>query len=95
MIKGQDTIVLETISLKETNGTLYFSPTVMNQNDQKPIQFELTDLSDSSFVFENEKHDFPQKIAYRMITKDSLVAEISGKQNGELKGSRFAMRRVQ
>ncbi|MEM8893851.1 MAG: DUF6265 family protein [Bacteroidota bacterium] len=94
MLNNTDTTVLETISLIEENNTLFFIPTVMNQNDQKPIRFTLIENTDQQLTFENKSHDFPQLITYRLIHSDSLVAEISGEQDGQMKASRFAMTRL-
>ncbi len=93
MVKDKDTVVFETIKIVEEQNTLFYIPTVMDQNDQKPVRFKLKSHTDNEFIFENKQHDFPQVITYRKINSDSLVAEISGVKNGLQKGSRFAMSR--
>lgn len=45
-------------------------------------------------VFENLKHDFPQRIIYRQPTADTLSARIEGTMNGELRGMDIPMKRV-
>ena len=44
--------------------------------------------------FENLQHDFPQKISYQNIQNDSLIALVSGIQNGVAKKYEIPMRRV-
>jgi hypothetical protein len=40
------------------------------------VSFQLTSFTDTGFVAENQAHDFPKRIIYRLIRKDSLVATI-------------------
>ena len=51
-------------------------------------------VSDTLVVFENPTHDFPQRISYRPIGTDSLVARIEGTRNGQVRGINFPMHRV-
>lgn len=91
---GSETISSEQISLQQRGGKLYYIPTVKNQNGGKPVRFALTSSSKNQLVFENPEHDFPQKITYTQITKDSLVAKISGTRKGKQKAIQFPMKRV-
>jgi hypothetical protein len=45
-------------------------------------------------IFENLKHDFPQRIIYKTDRSDSLFARIEGMQNGKLAGMDIPMKRV-
>lgn len=92
-IHGKDTIHAESIALVEENGTLVYRPTVKGQNGDKLVDFKLTSATDKQLVFENPSHDFPQKISYTKITNDSLVAEISGKQQGKPASEKFGMKK--
>lgn len=92
-VKQADTIHFESIVLSERNGSVFYSPTVRGQNNDKPVDFKLTSATASQLVFENPAHDFPQKIIYHKITGDSLVAEISGMQQGKPGGESYPMRR--
>lgn len=91
---GKDTVFSEKISLVQEGNQLFYIPTVNDQNEGLPVRFILTSSTDKQLVFENQKHDFPQKIKYSLITTDSLVAEISGKHEGEMKKETFPMKRV-
>lgn len=56
--------------------------------------FPVARLTDTLLVFENPAHDFPQRILYRRLSADSLVARIEGMRGGQLRGVDFPMRRV-
>ena len=45
---------------------------------QKETVFPSIELTDTSLVFENTAHDFPQRISYRRRGADSIVAAIEG-----------------
>jgi len=92
-VVGKDTVFSESIQLEESNGKLVYNVTVPGQNNGQATPFELTSSSDSQMVFENTKHDFPNKIKYNKINNDSLVAEISGMQKGKPATETFAMKR--
>ena len=94
MVKDKDTIVFETVKLAQEKSNLFYIPTVKNQNNSLPVRFALKKGSDKVLVFENPKHDFPQKISYTKINADSLVAEISGLIKGKERKQTFPMRRV-
>lgn len=93
-ITGTDTLFSEKITIEERKGKLFLIPEVKDQNGGKPVKFELTSTQNKTLLFENSTHDFPQKIMYRSITADSLVAEISGIEKGESKAIRFPMKKI-
>ena len=91
---GKDTVSSETIRIEQHGKTLLYIPTVKNQNNEQPISFVLTSSTTQQMVFENQKHDFPQKISYSQTNKTSLTAEISGLVNGKKKSQSFPMQKV-
>ncbi|WP_310379261.1 DUF6265 family protein [Flavobacterium sp.] len=93
-IKGKDTLHFESIVLQQNGEDLVYIPTVKGQNNDKPVPFKLTASTDKQLVFENPKHDYPQKIIYNQITNDSLVAEISGIQQGKPSSDKYPMKKV-
>jgi hypothetical protein len=93
-IKGKDTIHFEKIQLQQKGEELTYSPTVRGQNDDQPVTFPLTNASDKELIFENPKHDYPQKISYKNISKDSLIAEISGIQSGKPSSEKYLMKKI-
>lgn len=93
-IKGNDTFLSETISLEQRNNILYYIPTVNNQNNGAAVSFKQTKATNTELVFENPAHDFPQRISYTLVRKDSIVAEISGMVKGQVKARRFPMKKL-
>ena len=93
-IKNKDTLHFETISLQQKGKELTYKAAIKGQNDDKPVAFNLTVSTDKQLVFENLKNDYPQKISYTQISKDSLVAEISGIQQGKASNEKYKMGKV-
>ncbi len=87
----KDTLHYEQIELVENNKNLIYKATVKGENNNQPIAFQLTDADDSLLVFENPKHDFPQKITYRLQKNNTLKATISGNQFGKVKTDNYIM----
>lgn len=73
---NKDTVSLETMQLKVVNGKTYFIPVTANENNAKPVMFTLTTSANNKFVFVNLKHDYPKRIVYHIINKDSVHAWI-------------------
>lgn len=67
---------------------------VARPSRQSETAFPAVTLSDTLLLFENPAHDFPQRIRYRRLGRDSLVARIEGLRGGQLRGVDFPMRRV-
>ena len=93
-VNGQDTTLSETITIKQEGSQVFLMPKVIGQNGEQEVRFTLTATADHCLVFENPQHDFPQQISYRQINKDSLCAEISGKENGKPQAIPFPMGRI-
>jgi len=93
-LKERDTMIFENIRLVQEEGKLFYVPTVKNQNGGLPVRFVLKTITDTTLVFENLQHDFPQVISYTKIDKDRLVAEISGVKNGQQRKQTFPMQRI-
>ena len=92
-IKGKDTLHFEKIQIKQIGEALFYIATVKGQNNDKAVTFKHNDTIAKQLVFENPKHDFPQKIVYSQITKDSIVIQISGIQQGKPSSERFSMKK--
>ena len=94
MVRNQDTTETESIRLEQRAKQLFYVPTVKGQNNNAPVRFTLTQQTENQVVFENLQHDFPQKITYTLIYRDSLFAEVSGKIQGVERSQKFPMKRV-
>jgi hypothetical protein len=42
-----------------------------------PIAFALVSCTNNSFRFENNNHDFPKQLDYKLLTPDSLQVDVS------------------
>ena len=82
-------IPLEKIQLAFRNGNYYYIPTVKNQNGEQPVEFKITSHSESGFVAENSTHDFPKRITYTLVNKDSIHALIDDGTAAPVKKSDF------
>lgn len=74
-LQQADTIWKENIQLLKKDGKWSFE--VSGMNDLEPTIFQLSSLTKSSFVLENEENEFPKKIEYRLIN-NNIHAIISG-----------------
>jgi len=81
----------EQLRIKAEGGKLVYTAL---PSGQKEASFPSTQVTDSSIVFENLSHDFPQRIIYRRRGTDSLVARIEGPGPNGVRGFDFPMRRV-
>lgn len=94
-VQQGDTVSFESIKLVQQGEAINYIPTVRGQNNDMPVMFILISSDSNKLIFENPAHDFPQRITYRMMSPDSLIAEISGLINGEHHAQKFPMRRVE
>lgn len=93
-IKEKDTLHFEKIQMKQKGEDLFYIATVKGQNNDKPITFKHKDTIAKQLLFENPKHDFPQIITYSQITKDSIVIQISGIQQGKPSSALYSMKKI-
>jgi Domain of unknown function (DUF6265) len=73
-----------------TDGLVYLA-----QPRGKPATpFPLKEASGRKVVFENSKHDFPQRILYWVTDDGALHARVEGLQGGKLVGEEWSWRRA-
>ena len=87
-IKNNDTSLFETIELIKSNEVWSYIVTTNNQNDNKPVSFELVFIGNKEFICLNLHHDFPTRIVYRLVDK-TLFASIEGNINNKLRKVNF------
>lgn len=90
-VRGDSLVEFEQVKLLERGGRLVYAAA---PSGQEPAEFESIAVSDSSVTFENRAHDFPQRIIYRRIGRDSLLARVEGMRGGQLRGRDFPYRRM-
>lgn len=74
-LKGSDTTFIEKIRIESRDGKIFYVADVPENRSE--VWFEFTELTETGFVCENPKHDFPKKISYS-VNGDNLKATISG-----------------
>jgi len=92
-INPKDTVHFESIRLTQKDEELIYTATVPGQNNDEPVDFKLTSDAENTFTFENPAHDYPQKITYKKVDENNLVATISGKQQGKDSQESYPMKR--
>lgn len=56
---------------------------------QAEAAFPVKEIAENAVTFENPQHDFPQRILYRLVDKDTLVARIEGSVAGQARAADF------
>ncbi len=60
---------------------------------QPEAAFPVKEIGENAATFENPQHDFPQRILYRLVDKDTLVARIEGSVGGQARSADFPYKR--
>ena len=94
-IRELDTTILENLLIKQVQDSIFYIATVIGHNNDLSIFFPLKFISDNEIVFENLKHDFPQKITYSKIDSNLMIAEISGNIHRKKEIYRFSMLKIE
>ena len=78
-MEGQDTTFAEDLRIEQRRNSTHYIAAVPKQNDDQAVAFELTQSNTDSVVFNNSTHDFPQRISYKKITADRILARVTAK----------------
>ncbi len=74
-LAGKDTLFVEKLRILVHDGRICYVADV--PENQGPVYFTMAEISDHGFVFENQAHDFPKRIAYE-FSGGKLKATVSG-----------------
>jgi hypothetical protein len=91
-VRGETLVEYELVVLREQGGQLAYEA---HPSGQDSAVFLSTSVTDSSVIFENLQHDFPQRIGYQRKGADELLAWIEGPQRGQNRRIEFPYRRAQ
>lgn len=72
-LNKKDTVFMELLTIENINDTLFLKVTGVNES---PTLFKFTTLTDSLFICENDRNEFPKKIKY-WKHQNYLNAEVS------------------
>lgn len=89
-----DTVSLEKVQLCFRDGKVFYIPVVNGQNNNEPVPFRVTAITDHSFKAENAEHDFPQFIEYTLESPAKLRAIVYGKVKGQERKEEFAFSKI-
>jgi len=90
-VSNNKTSGYEFLKIEEKEDKLVYTAIPSGQTETSFYQVQ---MNDTMAVFENMEHDFPQRIIYTLINKDSFNARVEANENGELKGFDLPMKRV-
>ncbi|HKQ18433.1 MAG TPA: DUF6265 family protein [Candidatus Eisenbacteria bacterium] len=90
-VRGDSLFEHEFIVLRERGDRLAYEA---HPSGQASTVFWSKEVTDSTVVFEDPKHDFPQRVGYRRVGSDSLVAWIEGSRGGKMRHIEFPYRRA-
>ena len=90
-VRGDSLVEYELMILREEMDRLSYEA---HPSGQPSAVFLSRTIGDSSVVFENLQHDFPQRVGYQRNGPDSLLAWIEGTENGQSRRIDFSYRRA-
>lgn len=90
-VAADSTVGHELMRIVERDGVLVFQA---HPSGQAPAEFPSVEAGPERAVFANRAHDFPQRIVYRRVGADSLVARVEGERDGATRGMDFRYARV-
>jgi uncharacterized protein DUF6265 len=89
--RGAKLVEHEFIVLSEKGDRLAYEA---HPSGQAPAVFLSKTIGESSVIFENLQHDFPQRIGYQKRGPDGFLAWIEGPRNGQVRRIEFPYRRA-
>ncbi|HEY7187989.1 MAG TPA: DUF6265 family protein [Vicinamibacterales bacterium] len=89
-VRGGKTTEYELVVLREQDSRLAYEA---HPSGQPSAVFLSREITDSSVVFENAEHDFPQRVGYRR-SESGLAAWIEGTVKGQMRHIDFNYARV-
>lgn len=90
-VAADSVVAYELMRIVERGGGLVFQA---HPSGQAPAEFPAVEAGPERAVFANPAHDFPQRVMYRRVGADSLVARVEAERNGARRGSDFRYARV-
>ena len=85
--------VMEHSRLGQFGSEIFYTP--KPRENPYPVPFKLVEFENSTAVFVNPDHDFPQKFIYKLKASDSLHVRIEGPgQNGATAAGDFYFSKV-
>lgn len=90
-VRGDSLVTYEIVVLREQGDQLAYEA---RPAGQPSAVFLSRTVGDSSVVFENLQHDFPQRVGYQRNGPNALLAWVEGTQKGQVRRTEFPYRRA-
>ena len=91
---NKDTIRKETIEMVQDKEHLLYTSTIIGENNDEPIPYQMTQSTDSLLVFENPKYNYPKKITYKLTGEKRVTATISGIIKGKKISENYQLAKI-
>ena len=88
-LKGNDSLILETMRLSKKEGNWVYEALASGQNDGQSIAFTLKERSGNSWFFENLAHDYPNRIIYSFENDSTLMARTENTAGNKVQDFHF------
>jgi hypothetical protein len=90
-VNGDRTTTYEFMQIREENGSLTYMP---QPQGGARVSFPLKDSFGAKMTFENQAHDFPQRVIYERKGPGMLLAAIEGMYKGKEEREEYQMKKV-
>lgn len=90
-VSGDSVVDYEQLRISDDGTALVYHAQPLGQ---PPATFRTASASGAEVVFANPAHDFPQRIRYTRVGRDSVVARVEGTRDGAERGVSFPYARV-
>ena len=90
-VRGDSLVEYELVFFRGTGGVLTYEA---HPARQAVTTFTAREQTDTTVVFADPTHDYPQEVGYRSVGSDSLIAWIDGQLNGKSRRVEFQYARV-
>jgi hypothetical protein len=90
-VRRDSLVEYELILLRLVDGALAYEA---HPSGQGVATFTAREATDSTVIFRNPDHDYPQEVGYRRAGADSLIAWVDGTLNGKARRMEFRYARA-
>jgi hypothetical protein len=84
ILNGNNPRVNELMNISVVDGILVYSVLAYGQNDNKYVDFSLSNLKPTDLIFTNPDHDFPKIIRYTLQNEDQLKVSVGDNSSEQL-----------
>jgi hypothetical protein len=82
-LEDGDTLFTEQLAIAQIGYSLTYITQVSNQNNGEAVSFGAREANGHSALFANNRHNFPQRIHYKLLAKNKIqtvVSSLDGKK---------------